>query len=208
MTSVEGIFAARFAAVIGCGLMAGLFFAFSVAVMRGLGRVPAAHGMAAMQSINVAILNPIFLTVFLGTAAVCLFVLVSSLLRWQEAGALLFVAGAALYLVGAFLTTVVVNVPMNQALAATTPTDPQAAGRWAEYLTKWTAWNHVRMLASLAAATALMLALCRASVFPANAAIHSGRAFESQGDQGSIRITGRSGRSRDLSGSLISPNSL
>src|SRR5688572_24238261 len=37
----EAIAAARLAAAVGCGLMAGLFFAFSVAVMRGLGRVPA-----------------------------------------------------------------------------------------------------------------------------------------------------------------------
>ena len=125
------VFAARFAGVIGCGLMAGLFFAFSVAVMRGLGRVPAAHGMAAMQSINAAILNPVFLCVFFGTAALCLVVLVSSLSRWHEAGASLFAAGAALYLAGAFLTTIVFNVPMNQALA------------------------------SAAAAITLMLALCR-----------------------------------------------
>jgi uncharacterized membrane protein len=157
----EAIAAARLAAAVGCGLMAGLFFAFSVAVMRGLGRVPAAHGMAAMQSINVAILNPVFLFVFFGTAALCLFVLISSLLRWHEAGALLFVAGAVLYLAGAFLTTIVFNVPMNQALASTAATDPQAAGRWADYLTNWTAWNHARTVASFIAAIALTLALCR-----------------------------------------------
>jgi uncharacterized membrane protein len=153
----------RFGAAIGCGLMAGLFFAFSVSVMRGLGRVPAAHAMAAMQSINVAILNPVFLFVFFGTAALCLFVLLSSLARRDEAGAFLFVTGAALYLAGAFLTTIVVNVPMNQALASTAATDPQAAGRWATYLTNWTAWNHIRTAASLAAAIALTLAICRAA---------------------------------------------
>ena len=76
--------AVRLATVVGCGLMAGLFFAFSVAVMRALGRLPAAHGMAAMQSINVAILNPLFLSVFLGTALLCLVVIVSSVSRWRE----------------------------------------------------------------------------------------------------------------------------
>jgi len=151
----------RFAVAIGCGLMAGLFFAFSVSVMRGLGRVPAASGMAAMQSINVAILNPVFLSVFLGTALLCLVVLVSSALSWHEAGALQFVAGAALYLVGAFLTTIVFNVPMNNALGSTATTDPRAAGQWAAYLTNWTAWNHVRTLTSLAATIMLTWALCR-----------------------------------------------
>lgn len=161
MMSDAVMFAVRLSAAISCGLMAGLFFAFSVAVMRALGRLPAAHGMAAMQSINVAILNPVFLSVFLGTALLCLVVLATSVSRWHEAGAFLFVAGAALYLVGAFVATVVVNVPMNNALASTAATDPQAAGRWAAYLTNWTAWNHVRTVTSLAAAIMLTLALCR-----------------------------------------------
>jgi uncharacterized membrane protein len=55
-------------AALGCGLMAGLFFAFSVAVMKVLARLPSAEVIAAMQAINVAIINPVFLTVFFGTA--------------------------------------------------------------------------------------------------------------------------------------------
>ncbi len=156
--------AVRFAATLGWGLRAGLFFAFSVAVMRGLGRIPPAHGMAAMQAINVAILNPVFLCAFLGTGLLCVVVLASSLSRWHETGALLWVSGALLYLVGTFLTTVVLNVPMNNALASTRPTDPQAADQWTDYLTNWTMWNHVRTVTSLAAAIALTLALCRATL--------------------------------------------
>ena len=38
---------------LGCGLNAGVFFAFSGFVMNGLRRLPAAQGIAAMQSINV-----------------------------------------------------------------------------------------------------------------------------------------------------------
>jgi len=155
------IFAVRVASAIGCGLMAGLFFAFSVAVMQTLRRLPPAHGMAAMQSINVAILNPVFLTVFLGTAATCLVVLVSSFWRWDEATAGLFVAGSSVYLVGAFLTTVVFNVPMNQALASRGSNAPDSAARWAGYLTSWTAWNHVRTIAALVAAILLTLAVSR-----------------------------------------------
>jgi uncharacterized membrane protein len=155
------IFAVRFSSAIGCGLMAGLFFAFSVAVMRALRRLPPADGMAAMQSINVAILNPVFLAGFFGTALLCLVVLVTSLSRWDEAGAALFAAGAALYLVGATLVTIVFNVPLNNALASAASADPGSARRWATYLTTWTAWNHLRTLASLAAAIVLTLALCR-----------------------------------------------
>ena len=52
--------------------MAGLFFIFSVCIMTALGRLAPASGIAAMQSINVTILNGIFLTVFMGTALLCL----------------------------------------------------------------------------------------------------------------------------------------
>ena len=56
---------------LGCGLVAGVFFAFSTFVMRALERRPAPEAIAAMQSINVAVLNPWFLGVFVGTALVC-----------------------------------------------------------------------------------------------------------------------------------------
>ena len=52
-------------AALGCGLMAGVFFAFSVSVMGGLGKLPASEGIAAMQAINGAIVNPLCLFVFL-----------------------------------------------------------------------------------------------------------------------------------------------
>lgn len=37
---------------LGCGLMAGFFFAFSACVMNALARLPASGGIAAMQAIN------------------------------------------------------------------------------------------------------------------------------------------------------------
>jgi hypothetical protein len=54
-TADQLLFPLTLAAALGCGLMAGLFFAFSVAVMKALARLPSAEGIDAMQSINVAI---------------------------------------------------------------------------------------------------------------------------------------------------------
>jgi uncharacterized membrane protein len=68
-------------------------------------------------------------------------------------------AGGALYLVGAILVTMVFNVPRNNALAGLAPTSAEGAKLWAAYLSSWTAWNHVRTLASLAAATLLTMGL-------------------------------------------------
>ncbi|PTR10630.1 hypothetical protein C8R32_101160 [Nitrosospira sp. Nsp5] len=66
MTLDELLFPLTFLAVLGCGLMAGLFFVFSNSVMKVLARLHPESGIAAMQSINIVIINPLFLTVFLG----------------------------------------------------------------------------------------------------------------------------------------------
>ena len=68
-------------------------------------------------------------------------------------------AGALLYLAGSFLVTIVFNVPRNDALAAVDPSSAAGTTLWASYLTAWTAWNHVRTAAALAAAAALSIAL-------------------------------------------------
>jgi uncharacterized membrane protein len=161
MATVDGfIFAVTLLAALGCGLMAGLFFAFSVAVMKALARIPPHVGIAAMQSINVAILNPWFLAAFFGTAITSAVVVISSLLRWHRPDAVYLLAGGVLYLVGTLLVTMVFNVPRNNALAAVAPGDAGGASVWSSYLSRWTAWNHVRAAAALAAAASLTLALC------------------------------------------------
>jgi uncharacterized membrane protein len=56
--------------------------------MKALARLPSAGGIAAMQFINVAIINPVFLAAFFGTAAACVLVMIASLLRWHNPAAL------------------------------------------------------------------------------------------------------------------------
>ncbi|MFJ5992755.1 DUF1772 domain-containing protein [Lentzea sp. NPDC092896] len=122
------------------GLMAGVFFAFSVAVMPGLADLPAEQAREAMRRINVRIQNPVFLLVFLGTAVLC--------------GIEVFqgrIVGGLLYVVGSFLLTMFVNVPMNNRLERTDD------AYWPEYLRMWTIWNHVRALACLASMVILLL---------------------------------------------------
>jgi uncharacterized membrane protein len=143
-------------AALGSGLMAGVFFAFSAFVMRALAQLAPPHGMAAMQAINVAVLNPVFLGTFIGTAllsAVLLAVWVA------DRGPTGLLAGALLYLVGTFLVTILFNVPRNEAIAKLDPTSPEAAPSWSAYLSTWTGWNHVRTASALAAAAAFTVSL-------------------------------------------------
>jgi uncharacterized membrane protein len=145
-------------AALGCGVMAGVFYAFSVMVMRSLAQLPPQHAIAAMQAINAAALRPAFLGVFVGTAALCAAVAVGSLVDWDDASPYLLVGGL-LYLVGAFALTGGYHVPRNEALDRLEPSSPDAPGHWARYVREWTAWNHVRALAAVAATALFTIAL-------------------------------------------------
>jgi uncharacterized membrane protein len=146
-------------AALGCGLMAGVFFAFSTFVMPALARLQPPQGIAAMQSINVTVYNPWFMTAFFGTGAACLLLAVSSLFKWHQPGAVYLLVGSLLYLVGTVLVTAAFNVPLTEPLAIVEPSSADGASLWSSYLTHWTNWNHVRTAAALAAAASLTIAL-------------------------------------------------
>ena len=157
---MEGpLFVLTLLTALGCGLVAGALFAFSGFVMKALGRLPAAQGIAAMQSINVVAVTPAFMTALFGTAAACLALVVWVLLSPDGNSPGLVIAGAVAYLAGVVGVTGTRNVPMNNRLAAIGAEDAGAAALWDEYLRRWTAWNHVRVATSLAAAAALTVAL-------------------------------------------------
>ena len=150
------LYAATLASALGCGLVAGVFFAFSTFVMAALRRLKPEEGIAAMQSINILAVTP-FMTALFGTAVTSLALAVWAVISWGERYAALVLAGSVLYLVGTIGVTMVCNVPLNKRLATVHPQD--AASYWNEYVTKWTAWNHVRTVAALAAAAAFTIVL-------------------------------------------------
>src|SRR5687767_15005172 len=98
-------FAVTLLAALGCGLIAGVFFAFSAFIMKALDRIMPSQGIAAMQSINIAVLNPWFLGVFVGTAVICGVALVLSVFQWSAPSAACLFVGSLFYLVGTFFVT-------------------------------------------------------------------------------------------------------
>ena len=148
-------------ALLGSALVGGVFFAFSSFIMKALARVPPAEGIAAMQSINVVVLNPSFLGAFIGTAVLSLGAGVIAVVGWGRPPAPFLLGGALFYIVGTFLVTGLGNVPLNEQLAAVSATDPSAVAIWDHYLDRWTMLNHVRTLAALAAALMYTLGLLR-----------------------------------------------
>ena len=145
-------------AALGCGVVAGVFFAFSAFVMKALDRLPAAQAIAAMQAINAAAPTPAFMTVLFGTAWLRALI-VSSLFMWDESSAAYLLAGGALYLICAIGPPAVYHVPRNDALAGVDPRGVEAEDRWSRYHSGWTAWNHLRFAGALAASAALLIAL-------------------------------------------------
>lgn len=163
MTTPTWLTVLKFIAALGSGLVAGVFFAFSTFVMTALGRIPAAHGIAAMQNINVTVFNPLFMGAFMGTAALCFGLGILAPFKWSLPGTPWMLAGCLLYFFGTFAVTAAGNVPLNDALAAVRPDSPEAPKLWANYLMMWTLWNHVRTAASTAALASFIMSLIQQS---------------------------------------------
>ncbi|HEX7804347.1 MAG TPA: anthrone oxygenase family protein [Pseudoxanthomonas sp.] len=144
---------------LGCGVLAGLFFAFSAFIMRALGRLPPAAGIAAMNAINDAILRSLFMPLFLGTTLSAAALAVIAALRWEQPGAAAMFSGGVIHVVGMFACTMFIEVPQNNALQRVDPDSEAALPIWRRYLTRWTAWNHVRTLACTAACALFVAAL-------------------------------------------------
>ncbi len=150
---------ALIAAALGSGLIAGIFFAFSTFIMQAFARLPAEQGIAAMQSINTTILRSPFMAVFLVTLALSVLIAVMAIVHWRGGVSVLMLAGALLYVVTTFLSTIVFNVPLNEALDKVDGHTAEAAELWTTYLRDWTRWNHLRTAASLLASCAFVRAL-------------------------------------------------
>jgi uncharacterized membrane protein len=153
------LFVLTLLSALGCGVVAGVFFAFSAFVLKALGRLPAEQGIAAMQAINVAAVSFAFMLALFGTALACTALAGWALLAWDERVAPYLLVGGGLYLVGTIFPTTAYHVPRNEALARVEPRGSGAGSHWRRYLSGWTAWNHARAAAASAAAATLTIAL-------------------------------------------------
>jgi uncharacterized membrane protein len=153
------LFAITLAAAVGAGLVGGVFFAFSNFVMQALGRLRPSEGAAAMQAINITVINPLFMTALFGMGVVGLALAGWGIADLDEPYAGWLIAGGVIYVLGEVVVTLAYNVPRNNALARVDPESEEAARVWRTYLVEWTRANHVRTVAALAACALFALAL-------------------------------------------------
>lgn len=145
-------------AAVATGLQAGLYYGFACGVMPGLARGDDRTFVTAMQQVNAAIVTPWFLVTFLGAPLLSAPAVVLHLgergpaLVWTLIG---FVLASATVVI-----TMVVNVPLNNALDAAGASDP--AGARAAFEAVWVRWNTIRALTSTGSLVALLAALATA----------------------------------------------
>jgi uncharacterized membrane protein len=149
--------AALLAATIAMGLMAGVFWIYGNAIMPGLRRTDDRTFVGAFQSIDRAIINPLFMAAFFGAllltgAAAALNLSEEDVLPWTLAAFVLYLA--------VIVITMRVNVPRNDEIKAATDPD-LAAVRQRFDEARWVRWNTVRAVASTAALACLAWGLAQ-----------------------------------------------
>jgi uncharacterized membrane protein len=153
------LFGATVLAVLGSGLIGGVFFAFAAFLLKALARLPVPQAITAMQSITTTIKNSLFLVLFFGTAAMAAILGIAAPIRWTEPGSGYLLLGSLLFLNLPFGVTLLKNVPLNNKLAATKPESAEGARFWDEFRAVWGFWNHLRWLGAIAAAAAFIMAI-------------------------------------------------
>ncbi|GAB2966434.1 anthrone oxygenase family protein [Saccharothrix stipae] len=139
-----------FLATLLLALIAGFFYAYACSVMVGLAHTDDVTFIGAMQAINASVRNAWFASSFFGALVITAAAALTGISRRPSRATALLVAALLLYGLGGFLLTMLVNVPLNEQLAAAgdprTIADPAAVRR--AYENPWITWNLVRTIAS------------------------------------------------------------
>ena len=150
------------AATLTTGLMAGLVYCFSVAVMPGLAQNDDRTYVGGMQGINRAIQNGWFFLSFMGALLFGAAALFFHLRGGATKAVPWIIVGLVLYFV-VLVITFALHIPLNNELEAAGNGHPDGIADLAatrkHFEATWVAWNHVRMLANTAAFGSLMWAL-------------------------------------------------
>ncbi|MGH4016681.1 MAG: DUF1772 domain-containing protein [Pseudonocardiaceae bacterium] len=161
-------------ATVTMGLTAGVFGDWAHTIMRGLGTTDDRTFVGAVQALDQAIINPLFMLTFMGALA---FTGVAAVLylRDDDHSVLPWVAVAFGLYLAAFVITMAVHEPLNYVLRAAGDPDRianLAAVRDAFHETRWVAWHIVRTIATTAAFGCLAWALVLHGRATADAADH------------------------------------
>ncbi|WP_291844750.1 anthrone oxygenase family protein [Maricaulis sp.] len=146
------------------GLVAGIFFAFSDFIMRGLAAAsvaagaPAGAGAEAMRGINRSVYSSKFLLMLKALPLLALALAAAAFLLERHGMAVWFGFGAVSHIVLVMLSTLTCNVPMNTRLQSLAGDAQATAAYWPDYVSRWTGWNHVRTVGAMTSCCCFLLA--------------------------------------------------
>ena len=139
------------------GLMAGVYFSFSVFIMKSFHALPPLQGAQAMNKINDVIVNTGFLPLFFGSTLWYAGLIVWAFTDWRGQSSWLVITAALIYILGMFAVTAFGNVPLNNRLKESAENEDSLTRYWGEYQQRWTRLNHVRTLSCMAVCAILTL---------------------------------------------------
>lgn len=139
-------------AILLTGLIAGLFYSFDCAVVKGLGKLPDKEYIGAFKQINTAIQNPYFFISFMGSLVIL------PVAAWVSYGGVsstsfyLMLSATIVYIIGVFGITAFGNVPLNNLLDQfnlTNASDHEIHSMRQKFEEKWNGLNRTRTFASI-----------------------------------------------------------
>ena len=132
------------------GAIFGFFYAWVCSTMWGLDAADPRVAIAAMQAMNASVRNLVFAPAFFGTPFVLLLTAGLAFAMQHRRAALLFALAGGVYLLGGAGLTMLVNVPMNEALAqlAVPEAEQEARDIWMTYSPEWQNYNIIRTVVS------------------------------------------------------------
>lgn len=142
-------------ASISSAMLGGIYFIFSNTVMPTLKKI--STGPEVMQIINRIIQNAGFFVLFFGSFLSAIFLICLSIMGVSSISLSTYIG--SLLVASAFISTIFVNVPLNNLLDKHDKSSKEIGETWAHYLDKWVWWNHLRTVFCSAGALCLLIEL-------------------------------------------------
>jgi len=149
-------------AIISTGLMAGIFLTWTNAVTPGIGKLNDMIYLKALQSMNRAILNPLFYVVFM---LPIISMLISTAINYgsnKVCNFKLLLMATVIYTGGVFIVTIFGNIPLNELLNQTdlgSKSVVELSTLREKIEIKWNQFNLIRTITSFTSFALLVLNL-------------------------------------------------
>lgn len=144
-------------------LIAGLLYAYSCSVNLGLGRLADKEYLSAMQSINRAILNPLFFASFMGTLVLLPLCTYIHYRQAHDARFILLLFATIIYTAGTFGVTLFGNVPLNNTMDKfniTTASVSELADLRRNFEKPWLLLHNIRTVAAVISLVLVIIGCC------------------------------------------------